>query len=100
MFLAKIERQYGRARRVWVMDRGIPTEAVLAEMRSNDPPVQYLVGTPKGRLRVLRSGCWPSPGRRPVRESRSNSFRMTANFTYSPRATIASARNARCAGGS
>ena len=24
MFLAKIERQYGRARRVWVMDRGIP----------------------------------------------------------------------------
>ena len=43
MFLAKIERQYGRARRVWVMDRGIPTEAVLAEMRSNDPPVQYLV---------------------------------------------------------
>jgi len=50
MFLARIERQYGRARRVWVMDRGIPTEAVLAEMRGSDPPVQYLVGTPKGRL--------------------------------------------------
>jgi hypothetical protein len=31
-------------------DRGIPTEAVLAEMRGSDPPVQYLVGTPKGRL--------------------------------------------------
>src|SRR5271167_1508201 len=43
MFLARIERQYGRARRVWVMDRGIPTEAVLAEMRASDPPVQYLV---------------------------------------------------------
>src|SRR6202161_3695301 len=28
MFLARIERQYGHARRVWVMDRGIPTEAV------------------------------------------------------------------------
>ena len=40
MFLAKIEQQYGRARRVWVMDRGIPTEAVLAEMRGSDPPVQ------------------------------------------------------------
>ncbi len=53
MFLAKIERQYGRARRVWVMDRGIPTEAVLAEMRGSDPPVQYLVGTPKGRLSRL-----------------------------------------------
>jgi hypothetical protein len=50
MFLAKIEKQYGRARRVWVMDRGIPTEEVLAEMRASDPPVQYLVGTPKGRL--------------------------------------------------
>ena len=50
MFLARIEQQYGRARRIWVMDRGIPTEAVLAEMRASDPPVQYLVGTPKGRL--------------------------------------------------
>ena len=29
MFLARIERQHGRARRVWVMDRGIPTEAVF-----------------------------------------------------------------------
>jgi hypothetical protein len=52
-FLDKIEQQYGRARRVWVMDRGIPTEAVLAEMRASDPPVQYLVGTPKGRLSRL-----------------------------------------------
>ena len=52
-FLAKIERQYGKARRVWVMDRGIPTEAVLAEMRHSDPPVHYLVGTPKGRLTQL-----------------------------------------------
>ena len=49
-FLAKIEAQYGKARRVWLMDRGIPTEAVLAEMRQSDPPVRYLVGTPKGRL--------------------------------------------------
>jgi hypothetical protein len=32
------------------MDRGIPTEEVLAQMRQSDPPVQYLVGTPKGRL--------------------------------------------------
>ena len=53
MFLDKIEQQYGRARRVWIMDRGIPTEAVLAEMRASDPPVQYLVGTPKGRLSRL-----------------------------------------------
>jgi transposase len=49
-FLAKIENLYGQAERVWVMDRGIPTEEVLAEMRASDPPVHYLVGTPKGRL--------------------------------------------------
>jgi hypothetical protein len=33
-----------------MMDRGIPTEAVLQQMRQSDPPVSYLVGTPKGRL--------------------------------------------------
>jgi transposase len=52
-FLQRIEAQYGKARRTWLMDRGIPTEEVLAEMRASDPPVQYLVGTPKGRLTRL-----------------------------------------------
>lgn len=52
-FLAKIERQYGKARRIWVMDRGIPTEETLEEMRRSDPPIQYVVGTPKGRLGAL-----------------------------------------------
>jgi len=52
-FLSKIEEQYGKAQRIWVMDRGIPTEDVLAEMRRSDPPVAYLVGTPKGRLGKL-----------------------------------------------
>jgi hypothetical protein len=61
MFLARIEQQYGRARRVWVMDRGIPTEAVLAEMRGSDPPVQYLVGTPKGRLSRLEKQLLAKP---------------------------------------
>src|ERR1041385_6902141 len=49
-FLQPIEKLYGKAERIWVMDRGIPTEEVLAEMRASDPPVYYLVGTPKGRL--------------------------------------------------
>jgi transposase len=49
-FLKKIQDQYGKAERVWVMDRGIPTEKVLEQMRAADPPVQYLVGTPRGRL--------------------------------------------------
>jgi Transposase DDE domain len=51
--LRKIEAQYGKANRIWVMDRGIPSEEVLAEMRAADPPVSYLVGTPKGRLSKL-----------------------------------------------
>ena len=45
-FLEKIEEQYGRSDRVWIMDRGIPTEATLAAMREGDAPVRYLVGTP------------------------------------------------------
>jgi hypothetical protein len=60
-FLHKIERQYGKARRVWVMDRGVPTEAVLAEMRASDPPVHYLVGTPKGRLNRLEKHLVDKP---------------------------------------
>lgn len=52
-FLKKIEEQYGRAQRIWVMDRGIPTEEQLREMREADPPVAYLVGTPRGRLSKL-----------------------------------------------
>jgi len=60
-FLAKIEAQYGKARRIWVMDRGIPTEEVLAEMRASDPPVQYLVGTPKGRLSRLERHLLDKP---------------------------------------
>jgi len=52
-FLRKIEMQYGKAERIWLMDRGIPTEEVLQEMRHSDPPVKYLVGTPKGRLTRL-----------------------------------------------
>jgi len=48
-FLQKIQTQYGQARRVWVMDRGIPTEETLQAMRQSDPPVGYLVGTPRAR---------------------------------------------------
>jgi len=50
-FLDKIEASYGRARRVWVMDRGIPTEAVLEEMRTSERAVFYLVGTSRSKIR-------------------------------------------------
>ena len=49
-FLKKIEQQYGKADRIWVMDRGIPTKEVMAEMRAADPPIHYLVGMPWGLL--------------------------------------------------
>ena len=60
-FLARIERQYGKARRIWLCDRGVPTEEVLQEMRASDPPVQYLVGTPKGRLTALERSLLEKP---------------------------------------
>ena len=47
-FLDRIEQSYGKARRTWVMDRGIPTEATLKEMRERN--ISYLVGTPKSRI--------------------------------------------------
>jgi transposase len=54
-FLEKIEKLYGKANRVWVMDRGIPTEDVILEMQQADPQIRYLVGTPKGRLTKLET---------------------------------------------
>ncbi len=48
--LATIRRRYGAAERIWIMDRGIPTEEILTELRAADSGVRYLVGTPKGRL--------------------------------------------------
>jgi len=61
LFLRQIERQYGKAERIWLMDRGIPTETTLAQMRASDPPVRYLVGTPKGRLSKLEAALLAQP---------------------------------------
>jgi hypothetical protein len=60
-FLRKIETQYGKAERIWLMDRGIPTEEVLEEMRHSDPPVKYVVGTPRGRLTRLENQLVDKP---------------------------------------
>jgi transposase len=50
-FLEAIEARYGKAERIWCMDRGIPTEEHLEQMRARG--ALYLVGTPKGRLTRL-----------------------------------------------
>jgi len=67
-FLAKIEAQYGRARRVWLMDRGIPTEEVLQEMRAPERKVFYLVGTPRGKIQQYEKKWLALPWQK-VRES-------------------------------
>ena len=67
-FLSKIEAQYGRARRVWLMDRGIPTEEVLQEMRAPEREVFYLVGTPRGKIQQYEKKWLELPWQK-VRES-------------------------------
>ena len=61
-FLAKIEKLYGKARRVWVMDRGIPTEATLEERRNEG--VASLVGTPRSLLSKLEKELLDKPWER------------------------------------
>ena len=58
-FLQRIEQRYGKTGRTWLMDRGIPTEETLEEMREDN--IQYLVGTPKGRLTKLENALLDKP---------------------------------------
>ena len=67
-FLEKIESNYGKARRVWVMDRGIPTEEVLKEMRTSGREIFYLVGTPRSKVRQYEKKWLDLPWQK-VRES-------------------------------
>jgi hypothetical protein len=67
-FLAQIEAQYGRARRVWLMDRGIPSEEVLEEMRQPGREMFYLVGTPRGKIQQYEKKWLELPWQK-VRES-------------------------------
>lgn len=58
-FLRRIEAQYGKMNRLWIMDRGIPTEEALEQMRSEG--ASYLVGTPRGRLTKLQDQLFSKP---------------------------------------
>ena len=78
------------------MDRGVPTEEVLAQMRATDPPVHYLVGTPKGRLTRLRRSDRQAVAAGATRV-RSSCCRKKASSTSSPKAAIASPKNELCA---
>jgi transposase len=59
--IALLKKRHGQIGRIWVMDRGIPTEEALAQMRSCDPPMHYLVGTPKARLHRLEAALADRP---------------------------------------
>ncbi len=78
-FLKRIEARYGKANRVWVMDRGVPTEATLAQMRAMG--AFYLVGTPKGRLTKLEGDLLAQPWQR-VREGLQVKQRPHEGETY------------------
>jgi transposase len=47
--LRMVERKYGKARRIWVFDRGIVSEENLAAIRKRGG--QYLVGTPRSHMK-------------------------------------------------
>jgi transposase len=67
-FLDKVEGMYGKARRVWLMDRGIPTEALLKEMRESRQETFYLVGTSKSKIKQYEKKWLDLPWRK-VRDS-------------------------------
>jgi transposase len=67
-FLDKIESMYGKARRVWLMDRGIPTEALLQEMRVSRQETFYLVGTTRSKVKKYEQKWLDLPWRK-VRDS-------------------------------
>jgi hypothetical protein len=107
-FLERIEQQYGKARRIWLMDRGVPTEEVLTEMRAADPPVHYLVGTPKGRLTRLEKHLVAKPWQEarpgvqslPQRRLGSSYWRNRVNSTSWRKAATVSPKSGRCDGAS
>ncbi len=67
-FLDSIESQYGKARRVWLMDRGIPTEALLQEIRTSRQETFYLVGTSRAKVKQYEKQWLELPWHK-VRES-------------------------------
>ena len=95
-FLDKIENTYGKAKRMWVMDRGIPTEAVLAAMRAPGREISYLVGTPKSRI-AKHEKLWLNLPWQSVRDSVDvKLYQRTANCMCWPRARAARPRRLRC----
>ncbi len=99
-FLHKIEKQYGKAERIWLMDRGIPTKEVLEEMRQAQPPIKYLVGTPKGRLTRLEKALVDKPWHSARAGVKVKLLAQQSELSCWQRVVIVSKRSARCGGAS
>jgi hypothetical protein len=67
-FLESIEKTYGKATPMWVMDRGVPTEEILQEMRDPAREIFYLVGTPRGKIQQYEKKWFDLPWQK-VRDS-------------------------------
>jgi transposase len=95
-FLKQVEEQYGKAQRIWIMDRGIPTQKDLQAMQESQPPMHYLVGTPKGSLRKYKKELTEQPWQK-IREGVDVKLLPKEKELYVlPRAGIAARKNKPC----
>ncbi len=91
-----------------VLAEKVLAEKVLAEMRATDPPMHYLVGTPKGRLTRLEKHLIAKPWQEarpgvqslPQRRLGSSGWRKRASSTSWPKAATASPKSERYGGAS
>jgi transposase len=67
-FLDHIQKTYGKAKRTYIMDRGVPTEELLKQMRDPAAETFYLVGTPKSKIKQYEKKWLDLPWQK-VRES-------------------------------
>jgi len=63
--LRMVERKYGKARRIWVFDRGVVSEENLEALRRRGG--QYLVGTPRSKLKQFEQSLLETSGWERVR---------------------------------
>lgn len=62
----KIETQYGKAERIWVMDRGMVSEKTLAFLQTGER--RYIVGTPRGEIRRFQTDVTNAEGWQTIQE--------------------------------
>ena len=74
--VTKIERQYGKAERIWVMDRGMISQKTLAFLQTDER--RYIVGTPRGQLRQFQAELAVDEGWETIQEG------LTAKMIAAP----------------